>query len=83
MEPLVAAIVVAVAAWIGVVAAIFLPIADAVFRRLQWVGSAAVALVALALLGAPFPAWGPPALVAGGAGVAFAWPAGPAGGKEP
>ena len=65
MDPLVGAIVAAVAAWASIAAAALLPLRIPA-RRLRWVGAASIAAVGLAALGVPVPAWGALAILAVG-----------------
>ena len=74
MDSLTGALVAAGAAWLSIVAAIFLPIPDAWFQRLRWVGAAAIAVVGLTLVGVPLHPLAPALVLAGGALVALAWP---------
>lgn len=74
MDSLTGAAVAAVAAWLSVLAAVFLPVPDAWFRRLRLVGAASIALVGLTLVGVPLPAVAPAAVLAVGGLVALAWP---------
>ena len=74
MDSLTGAAIAAAAAWLSVVAAVFLPVPDAWFQRLRWVGAASIAVVGLTLLGVPIPALAPAVLLACGAVAAFAWP---------
>ena len=74
MDSLTGAAIAAAAAWLSVVAAVVLPVPDAWFQRLRWVGAASIGLVALTLLGAPLPALAPAVVLGVGALVAFAWP---------
>lgn len=74
MDSLTGAAVAAGAAWLSVVAAVFLPVPDAWFQRLRRVGAASIAVVGLTLLGVPIPALAPAILLAVGAVAAFAWP---------
>ena len=74
MDSLTGALVAAGAAWLSIVAAIFLPIPDAWFQRLRWVGAAAIAVVGLTLVGVPLHPLTPALVLAGGVLVALAWP---------
>lgn len=74
MDGLVGAAIAAGVAWASILLAAVLPIPDAAFTRLRWVGAAAIGLVALALVGVPVPGYLPPAVLVGGAAVALAWP---------
>ena len=75
MDSLTGAAIAAAAAWLSVLAAVFLPVPDAWFRRLRWIGAASIALVGLTLVGAPLPSAAPAVVLAVGGAVALAWPA--------
>ena len=75
MDSLTGAAIAAAAAWLSVLAAVFLPVPDAWFRRLRWVGAASIAVVGLTLVGVPLPNAAPAVVLVVGAAVAFAWPA--------
>lgn len=74
MDSLTGAAIAAAAAWLSVLAAVFLPVPDAWFQRLRWVGAASIALVALTILGVPLPTHAPVVVLTVGAAVALAWP---------
>ena len=74
MDSLTGALVAAGAAWLSIVAAIFLPIPEALFQRLRWVGAASIAVVGLTLVGLPLPPLAPALVLAVGLFVALAWP---------
>jgi hypothetical protein len=74
VDSLTGALVAAGAAWLSIVAAIFLPIPDAWFQRLRWVGAAAIAVVGLTLVGVPLHPLAPALVLAGGVLVSLAWP---------
>lgn len=74
MDSLTGAAIAAGAAWLSVLAAVFLPVPDAWFRRLRWVGAASIAVVGLTLVGLPLPAALPAIVLGAGAVVALAWP---------
>lgn len=74
MDSLVGAAIAAAAAWLSVLAAVFLPVPDAWFARLRWVGAASIAVVGLTLLGAPLPPLAPAVILTVGALGALAWP---------
>lgn len=74
MDSLTGAAIAAAAAWLSVLAAVFLPVPDAWFRRLRGVGAASIAVVGLTLVGVPLPATAPAIVLAVGGAVALAWP---------
>jgi hypothetical protein len=74
VDSLMGAAVAAGAAWLSVLAAVFLPVPDAWFARLRWVGAASIAVVGLTLLGVPLPGLAPAVVLAVGAAGALAWP---------
>lgn len=74
MESLTGAAIAAAAAWLSVLAAVFLPVPDAWFRRLRWVGAASIAVVGLTLAGVPLPSAAPAAVLLAGGVLALAWP---------
>jgi hypothetical protein len=74
MDSLTGAVLAAVAAWLSVLAAVFLPVPDAWFRRLRLVGGASIAVVAATLLGVQLPELAPAVVLAVGGAVALAWP---------
>ena len=74
MDSLTGALVAAGAAWASIVAAILLPVPEAWFQRLRWVGAASIAVVGLTLVGLPLPPVAPAIVLAVGAAVALLWP---------
>jgi hypothetical protein len=74
VDSLTGALVASGAAWLSIVAAVLLPVPEAWFQRLRWVGAASIGVVGLTLVGVPLPAVAPAVVLAVGAGVAFLWP---------
>lgn len=72
---LTAALVTAAVAWAGVLLAALLPVPDAAFDRLRWVGAAAIGFVALSIVGVDLPGYLPGTVLIGGATAALAWSA--------
>ena len=75
MDSLTGAVIAAVAAWLSIVAAIVLPVPEAWFQRLRWVGAASIAVVGLTLVGVPLPALAPAVVLGIGAAAVLLWPA--------
>jgi hypothetical protein len=73
MDSLTGALVAAGAAWLSIVAAIVLPVPEAWFQRLRWVGAASIAVVGLTLVGLPLPPVAPAVVLGVGAVVALPW----------
>jgi hypothetical protein len=74
VDSLTGAAIAAGAAWLSVLAAVFLPVPDAWFQRLRLVGAASLAVVGLTLVGLPIPPAAPAVVLAVGCAVALAWP---------
>jgi hypothetical protein len=74
VDSLTGAVVAAAAAWLSIVAAIVLPVPEAWFQRLRWVGAASIAVVGLTLVGVPLPPVTPAVVLGAGAAVAVVWP---------
>lgn len=74
MDSLTGAIIAAAVAWASIVLAAFLPIPQAAFLRLRWVGAASIALVAFALVGVAVPNGLPVVVLLVGGAVALLWP---------
>ncbi len=72
MDSLTGALVAAGAAWLSIVAAIVLPVPEAWFQRLRWVGAASIGVIGLTLVGLPLPALAPAVVLATGLTVAGA-----------
>jgi hypothetical protein len=75
VDSLTGAVIAAVAAWLSIVAAIVLPVPEAWFQRLRWVGAASIAVVGLTLVGVPLPALAPALVLGVGAAAVLLWPA--------
>lgn len=74
MDSLTGALVAAGAAWLSILAAVLLPVPDAWFQRLRWVGAAAIGVIGLSLVGFPLPPLAPAVVLAAGLAVALLWP---------
>lgn len=74
MDSLTGALVAAGAAWLSILAAVVLPVPEAWFQRLRWVGAASIGVIGLTLVGLPLPALAPAFVLAAGLAVALLWP---------
>ncbi|MHB1262664.1 MAG: hypothetical protein ACYC2H_13235 [Thermoplasmatota archaeon] len=74
MDSLTGALIAAGAAWLSILAAIFLPVPEAWFQRLRWVGAASIGVIGLTLVGLPLPALAPAIVLAAGLAAALLWP---------
>lgn len=83
MDSLTGAAVAAGAAWLSIVCAVVLPVPEAWFQRLRWVGAASIGVVGLTLVGAPLPPAAPALVLGAGLAAALLWPRRPAPGPEP
>lgn len=73
MDPLSAALVAAGAAWLSIFAAAHLPASRLDLRAVRLTGAASLALLGLAALGLPVPAWAPVAVLAAGMAGTALW----------
>ncbi|MEA3136733.1 MAG: hypothetical protein QOC71_1014 [Thermoplasmata archaeon] len=74
MDSLTGALVAAGAAWLSIIAAILLPVPEAWFQRLRWVGAASIGVVGLTLVGMPLPPGAPAVVLVMGVAAVVLWP---------
>ena len=74
MDSLTGAFVAAGAAWLSILAAILLPVPEAWFQRLRWVGAASIGVIGLTLVGMPLPAVAPAVVLVAGLAASLLWP---------
>ena len=74
MDSLTGAVVAAGAAWLSIGLAVVLPVPEAWFQRLRWVGAASIGVVGLTLVGVALPPAAPAVVLAAGVALAFLWP---------